>query len=145
MRKRCNRTPRPASKMLAPAQHTDLMVLPRMHLHLLLSGQADPQYMTSIVGVFNIAGSIGHLHQRNDIVNSMANAQLIMESLITDRRPPTDEEGKTITACFNIADRYIGVQQKHTLLKAAEYVDTMIATGKALTPCNPPRQKEDPA
>lgn len=134
MRKQCKRIKRPASKMISPAQHGSLMVLPRMHLNLLLGGNVDRQYMATLAGAFNIAGSVGYFHRRNDIVDTMAGAQEIMARLIEEFRAPDIDEGQTLTAAMNIADRYIGVQQKHTLLKAATYVEAEIAAGRSVVP-----------
>ena len=132
MRKRSNRIRRPASKMLTPQQHTNLLVRARMVLQLLLSGDADPEYLATIAGIFNIAGAVGYLHRREDIVDVMATAQTIMSHLVADRRPPDPDEATTIKSSFNIADHYIGVQQKLTLLKATKYIEEEIAAGRAL-------------
>lgn len=131
MRKKSARVARPAAPMLTPDQHGRLILMPRAHLDLLLSGMFDPQYAVSVAGVFNIAGAAAGLHQRNDIVSRIDAAQHIVERLLNERCPPAEEERQILMDAFNTADRYIGIQNQLTLAKAVRYVNARIASGDA--------------
>jgi hypothetical protein len=44
------------------------MIQPRLNWSLILSGQVELEYQFSIIGLFNIAGSIAYIKGRSDLV-----------------------------------------------------------------------------
>jgi len=119
---------------MKPAEQTDLMVVPRMHLQMLLGGQLELEYLYSIAGVFNIASALANYRRRRELEEAFDRAQLIMAKLIQEFSIPTDEEALQITNSFNAADRLIRTQTKPDLAKVIAYVDRRIARGDVVKP-----------
>lgn len=131
-----------ATKLMRPAEQTDLMVAPRLHLQMIISGQLDLEYLHSVAGVFNIAGALANYRHRRELEEAFDRAQLIMASLIQDFRAPTDEEVQQITDSFNAADRLLRCQKKPDLAKVIAYVDRRIARGDVVRPKSGQGEKE---
>lgn len=131
MRKSSKRVIRPPSTLIAPAQHDDLMLAPRLHLQMLLEGQHSADYLHSVAGVLNIAAALAQLHGHAQAQTQYSAAQAIMRALIDANRGPTTREGAHLVAAFNAANALLRRQTTHHLGRAITYVDRMIAAGQA--------------
>jgi len=131
-----------ASKLMTRSEQTELLVVPRLHLQMIIGGQLDLEYLHSVAGVFNIAGALSNYRHRRELEEAFDRAQLIMASLIQDFRVPTDEELHQITDSFNVADRLLRSVKKPDLAKVIAYVDRRIAGGDVVQPKS--RQGEKP-
>ena len=134
MRKRAKRVVRPISSLITPAQHAELMLIPRVHLEMVLTQVIDPNYQQSVLGVFNLGVALCHLRNKVQLQGPFEAAQGVMVALIKEARCPTREESVLLTQCFNLADRTIGVQSKASMVRAIEFVDQLIARGQAARP-----------
>lgn len=123
MRKKSKRTIRPVAKPLTPKQKAGIVIAPRMHLQLLLAGQYDINYICSLAGVFNLACALALILERKDLEPTFDGAQEIILRLIQEARAPIDEEGRTLTETFNLADAWITMQNTSTLMRAVAFTE----------------------
>ena len=147
MRKRCKRTPRPTSSkdiLLSAEQHDDLILNPRMHLHLLLSGHAEAEYLHSVAGVFNVAVALSHLQGKAADQAAYESVQIIISELICAQRSPTDDEAAIILPHFNAAGRLFRRQTISRFMRAIELVEQMISRGEALPVSPKPHHNSAP-
>ena len=134
MRKRAKREIRPISSLITPAQHAELMLMPRMHLEMVLTQAINLNYQQSVLGVFNLGVALSHLRGKPQLQDQFEAAQQVMVNLIKGPRGPTADEGLLLSRCFNTADRMIGIQSRANLIRAIEFVDQRIASGHAVQP-----------
>lgn len=132
MRKHSKRKIRPVSELLAPNQHNALMMGPRMHLQLLSSGVGAWEHAASVASAFNIGMVTAHKNKRGDLMTAFQLAQDILCALTRFPEPLSipEEDRDAIHAAFNLLDRYLGIQQRASLLWAVEYCERAIATGE---------------
>jgi len=121
-RKSSKRIPRPVRHLLAPNQLDDLVVQPRLHWQMLLAGHADQQYQLSIINLFNIAGSIAYLADKNSLGDKFKAAQEILIDSMNAAAMPTDDEMQFVGSTLNTADSYLGVQSRETIRDAIAFV-----------------------
>ncbi|MEY4593157.1 MAG: hypothetical protein RIR18_2052 [Pseudomonadota bacterium] len=131
-RKKSKRVVRSVSYLLPPNQHTDLMVQPRMHWTLILSGNFETEYLLSLIGLFNIAGAIAFIKKSQDLVKRYSEAQTTLLSALKSKSLSEDEIS-LIGSSLNHVDRYLGVQTKQTIRAAVEYVQSAV-DGKLACP-----------
>ncbi|WP_422897920.1 hypothetical protein [Propionivibrio sp.] len=116
---------------IGPSQHADLMLGSRLHLEMVLTQPAVPDYQYSVMGVFNIAFALAYLQRNLAILKQFEAAQLTLMRLIQEKRIPDHEEGDSLCHCFNQADRFIGIQSKASFVRATELVNHVIARKEA--------------
>ena len=129
MRKRTTRTMHPISSFITPALHSELILIPCMHLEMVLTQATNLDYQHSVLGGFNLGVALSHLKSKLEMQHEFEAAQQIMVNLIAEARCPTHEEGVRLRQCFNLADRTIGTQSKLNLIRAIELIDRPIAGG----------------
>lgn len=133
-----NWTNRSQAKLLMTNQEqTNLLVVPRMHLQQILSGELELEHLYSVAGVFNIAAALANYRHLRELELVFDRAQATVAILIQEFRKPTADEGPVITAAFNAADRLIRKQKKPDLARAIAYVDRRIALGDVVKPNDP--------
>ena len=123
MRKRCKRISRPDSVPIHPYEHTDLMLGSRLHLEMVLTQPAVLDYMYSVMGIFNIAFALAYLQNNSHVLHQFEVAQMSLMGLIQEKRSPNQDEGNSLRQYFNQADRYIGIQNRATLVRAIGLVN----------------------
>lgn len=122
---------RARAKLLSPNQRTSLLVAPRLHMAMLLSGAVDAEYFDSLAGALNIANALAAKRQRGDLVATFDAALGELQQLIAEQRAPDPEQGKTIRHAFNAADQIISLTSREDLARAVAYVDRRIASQRA--------------
>lgn len=127
MRKKSGRVPRLVAKPLTPAQLQRMVVGPRMHLHLLLSGCYEHEYAGSIGGLFNVATALAHFKGHVELQAVFDGAQDVLLQLMEDMRAPDDAESERLREAFNLADQWIGIQDTAILTRAINYANKEIA------------------
>lgn len=99
------------------------MLPPRLHLEMMLTHAANPDFQQSVLGVFNLAVGLSYLQNKPQIQTQFETAQRIMVQLIRGVRSPGLEEREILLKSFNLADRYFGVQSRNNLARAYDFVD----------------------
>lgn len=132
MRKRGHRPRKAVGKLLSPASHEQLMVLPRVHLHMVLEGNLDGDYLATIAGVFNIVIALSHLQQKSDRQAFFERAQAIVLEMMRSQSLADDESQGILLQAFNQADYYIGIQQTRQIHRAMQLVEQSIQSGDAV-------------
>lgn len=125
-----------AGLLLSQREITNLMVLPWTHFGLLKSGVFDIDYLFTLAGLFNIAGSMANLKRKKELEGQFSSIQQVVARLIANEQLPNEDEVRQIAEAMVAADRYLSKQTKPDLAKVIAYVDRCIATGKALRPQN---------
>ena len=126
---------RPIAKPLTPKQRADILIAPRLHLHMLLTQHYDIAYICSVAGVFNIAGILALQLDRNDLQPYFEAAQEIILKLIEAKRTTADAEAPVLRDGFNLADEWISIQNTADLTKAIMYSDREVALGNTIQRC----------
>ncbi len=140
MRARCKRTPRDTGPRLTGAEQVSIMIGPRMHLDLLLSGSFEREYLHSVMGVLNVAVAAAYGARNAVLQKELERGSACMATLLGEDRLPNQEEGALILACFNKAGRYISRQSRERLAAAILFVDEMISKASAAN-CQPSASK----
>lgn len=121
------------AKLLSPNQRTSLLIAPRLHIAMLLSGAVDPEYFDSVAGALNIANALAAKRQRGDLVAIFDAALGELQRLIAEQRAPDVDQGRMLRHAFNAADQIISLTRREDLARAVAYVDRRIASERAAT------------
>ena len=121
MRKKCHRNTREVARRLTPQQNADLLLGPRLHLHMLLVQKYDLTYVCSIAWVFNIAVVLAFEADRRDLLRFFIPVQDIVLILMNEMRGPTTNEGDELRNAFNVADHWFGLQNVQRIAMATKY------------------------
>ena len=126
MRKRSRRTIRNTSHILAPNQHTDLMILPHMALHRLIAGQGNVDDMESIIGLLNIASAMAYQTQNVPFQKTVHQGLDVCKRIVercTDTSPTLEPgEQAVLTGAVNAVDKYLGLAPRERIVRAVSYV-----------------------
>lgn len=123
----------PMAVRLSEPELVQLMLRPHVHLSLLLSeGQPNPYYLSSIIGIFNVAMALAYMHKD---IRSIHLYESIQQPLLDVAAAgiSTPEIGLRLSKVFTIADQYIAAQAKTDLLRAIRLVEHQLAHGYANT------------
>lgn len=90
---------------------------------MVLTQPAVLDYLYSVMGVFNIAFAVAYLQKDFPNKQQFTSAQIILMRLIEEHRSPDQDVGNSLRQCFNQADRYIGIQNRVSLLRAIEFTN----------------------
>lgn len=128
---RARRLPHCVGDRLSETEYVDMLLPPRLHLDQLLNGETGhPYYLTSVVGVFNVATALSYMHHdRRAIKLYETVSQIILK--VARHGFDSDETRNRLRKTFNIADDYIAQQSKRDLLRAVNLVEHQIKTGQA--------------
>lgn len=129
MRKKCKRVIRPIARPLTPKEKVDFLIGPRLHLQMLLSQQYALHYTCSVAGFFNFSEVLAFLLRRPDLQPHFASAQEIVLQLIAQERPPLASEGVVLCEIFNLADRFIAMQDTLTMARAMRHANRKLDEG----------------
>lgn len=127
MRKTCKRNVRPLAKPLTPKQKAEMLLGPRLHLQLLIIGQYDLAYVSSVAGIYNIGGILAAQRNRPELQPPIEAAQEVVLKLIDDRRAPNQAESVVLLDGFNLADAWIASQNTAAIGNAVRYSDYDLA------------------
>lgn len=116
---------------LSTIEFVDMMLPPRLHLDLLISGgPTEPDHLTSIAGVFNVATALAYLHRDARAIPfyESAGASLID---IARRGLPDDATVRRLIRAFNAAEADLAACGRLELLRAVQLVRQQIHSGQA--------------
>ncbi len=119
----------PMAVRLAEPELVQIMLRPHLHLAQLLSdGQPNPYYLSSIIGVFNVAMALAYMHKD---IRSIHLYESIQQNLLDVATVgiATPEAGLRLSKVFTIADQYIAAQAKTDILRAIRLVEHQLAHG----------------
>lgn len=128
-RTRIKHLPNHTAMRLSGPEMVQILLRPHLHLAQLLSeGEANPYYLASIVGVFNVAMALAYMHKD---IRSIHLYESIQQTLldIAAHGIATQETGLRLSKVFTIADQYIACQAKGDILRAIRLVEYQIAHG----------------
>lgn len=117
--------------MITPDQRDKLMLSPRMHLELVVTGYASLDHFESVLGAFN-TGSALAFYAKDVKRQAMIHRSLdILASCISQTEAgvvtkPSDDEAAFLMAAFNQLERWIGVQNQLQLARAILFVEQSI-------------------
>jgi len=114
--------------MITPAQLTDLLIVPRFHLTLLLDGSFDRTYLESVAGVFNIGAALAFLKEDSARQKNTHRALAIILR-IGETQHLEKADGAFLKLALNDLDRWFGVQPAQSLLAAVQYVEDACRSG----------------
>lgn len=135
---RVKRIAQPAASRLTDPERVEIMLAPYLHLQQLLdTGEPNPYYLASIVGVLNVATALAYLHKDKRSIRLYESVQHTL--LDVARQGIADEEsGERLQRVFVIADNYIAVQSKTDVLRAIRLVEFQIEHGEGSMPLPSP-------
>lgn len=119
----------PMAVRLSEPELVQIMLRPHLHLSQLLSdGQPNPYYLSSIVGVFNVAMALAYMHKD---IRAIHLYESIQQNLLDVAATGicTAELGLRLRKMFAIADQYIAAQAKTDILRAIRLVEHQLAHG----------------
>lgn len=120
----------PAASRLTQPELVQLMLKPHLHLaQLVREGQPNPWYLSSIVGVFNVAMALAYMHKDIRSIHLYESVQHILQE-VAAQGISSPEAALRLSKVFSIADQYISAQSKADLLRAIRLVEYQIATGE---------------
>lgn len=127
---RVKRIATPAASRLTDPELVEIMLAPYLHLQqLLATGEANPYYLASVVGVINVATALAYLHKDKRSISLYESIQHTL--LDVARQGVADAEtGERLHRVFAIADNYIAIQSKADVLRAIRLVEFQIAHGE---------------
>ena len=102
------------------------MIQPRLHWALLDAGHFEVDYLLSLIGLFNIAGTIAHLKSNGDLIATFSGVQDILIGALKSKSF-SDEQKLLVQNGLNNADRYLGIQSRKTILNAIDFVQEEVA------------------
>ncbi|MDE2440648.1 MAG: hypothetical protein KGP14_06460 [Betaproteobacteria bacterium] len=128
-RSHIKRTVNPMAVRLSEPELVQFMLRPHVHLSLLLSeGRPNPLYLSSIIGIFNVAMALAYMHKDIRSIHLYESIQRPLLEVATVGIS-TPELGQRLRRVFTIADRYISAQAKADLLRAIRLVEHELAHG----------------
>jgi hypothetical protein len=104
-----------------------MLLGPRLHLQLLIVGQYDLAYVSSVAGIFNIGGILAAQRNRPEVQPPIEAAQEVILKLIDDKRAPDQAESTVLLHGFNLADAWITSQNTATIANALRYSEYDLA------------------
>lgn len=120
-----------AGKRLTANEYVDMLLPPRIHLELLLTGEAiNPWHLTSVVGVFNVATALAYMHHDRRAIRLY---EAVSQLVLGISRAGFDQPGmrERLRKTFNIADDYLQQQTRPDLQRAVRLVEYQIRHGQA--------------
>lgn len=131
---RVKRIANPTAQRLTEPELVEVMLAPHLHLQqLVATGEPNPYYLASIIGVFNVAVALAYMHKDKRSISLYESIQHAMLDVARDgiADPETAERLQRV---FAIADNYIAIQSKADVLRAIRLVEIQIAHGEGSVP-----------
>jgi hypothetical protein len=128
-RTRIKHVTNPMAVRLSEPELVQIILRPHLHLAMLLSeGKPEPYYLSSVVGVFNVAMALAYMHKD---IRSIHLYESIQQTLLDVAASgiSTPEIGLRLSKVFTIADQYIAAQAKADILRAIRLVEHQLAHG----------------
>lgn len=119
----------PMAVRLSEPEFVQIMLRPHLHLSQLLAEQArNPFYLSSVIGVFNVAMALAYMHKDIRSIHLYESIQpTLLEVAANGISSP--ETGLRLSRVFTIADQYIAAQAKTDILRAIRLVEYQLAHG----------------
>lgn len=131
---RVKRSLTPAAYRLSEPELVEVMLAPHLHLQqLLATGEPNPYYLASIVGVLNVATALAYMHKDKRSISLYESIQHTLLAVARDGIAD-NETGERLCRVFLIADQYIAAQSKVDVLRAIRLVEYQIAHGEGSVP-----------
>ena len=120
----------PADRLSA-IEFVDMMLPPRLHLDLLISGgPSHPEHLTSIAGVFNVATALAYLHRDARAIPFYESAGACLLD-IARRGLPDEATAQRLIRYFNAAEADLANCGRPELMRAVQLVRQQIHSGQA--------------
>jgi hypothetical protein len=127
----------PMAVRLSEPEFVQIMLRPHVHLALLLSeAQPNPYYLSSIIGVFNVAMALAYMHKDIRSIHLYESIQPILLDVAASG-VSNPETGLRLSKVFTIADQYIATQAKTDILRAIRLVEYQLVHGDENTLLRP--------
>lgn len=128
MKKHSKRRVRVSSPLISPEIHAQVMTKAHMHLQLFIAGNGTVDHLKSVASALNVGSVMAwqrgdgvrqkSLHRALDIVVECVSRR------IGDAVPaPSSEASEELQATLLMLDRWIGIQNMHTLQQASAFIN----------------------
>lgn len=134
---RVKRIVTPAASRLTEPELVEVMLAPHLHLdQLIATGEPNPHYLASVVGVFNVATALAYMHKDKRSISLYESIPQLLLDVARDG-VASAATGERLQRVFAIADQYISIQSKVDVLRAIRLVEFQIAHGEGSVPLPP--------